>query len=99
MLLPLLTSCAFEYLHTKPLNPCHVIIRFQCIRCNNVRMNYTSQFMGDEGCEILSEIFANNRNLRSLDLRGCNIHADGNAQCFGFVMLLRKLCSKTRGMT
>ena len=36
------------------------------------------QFMGDEGCLILQEGFANNRTLKSLDLRGCNIHCDGN---------------------
>jgi hypothetical protein len=49
--------------------------------------------MGDEGCAILSEVFANTRNLRSLDLRGCNIHCDGRSQYLAYA--ITKLFSKT----
>ena len=39
---------------------------------------FSDTFMGDEGCRTLCEQLKDNRNVRSLDLRGCNIRSDGS---------------------
>jgi len=33
--------------------------------------------MGDEGCHVVNELLRDNTRVKSLDLRGCNIRADG----------------------
>ena len=38
---------------------------------------FSDTFMGDEGCRTLCEQLKDNRHVRSLDLRGCNIRSDG----------------------
>ncbi len=39
---------------------------------------FSDTFLGDEGCALLAQALENNRNVTSLDLRGCNIRSEGS---------------------
>jgi hypothetical protein len=53
---------------------------------------FSDTFMGDEGCHVVNELLRENTRVKSLDLRGCNIRADG-------AMALAALVTQNRTLT
>jgi hypothetical protein len=53
---------------------------------------FSDTFMGDEGCHVVNELLRENTRVKSLDLRGCNIRADG-------AMALAALVTHNRTLT
>ena len=53
---------------------------------------FSDTFMGDEGCHVVNDMLRENKCVKSLDLRGCNIRADG-------AMALASLLTHKRTLT
>jgi hypothetical protein len=55
-------------------------------------IQFSDTFMGDEGCHVVNELLREDTRVKSLDLRGCNIRADG-------AMALAALLTHNRTLT
>ena len=49
-----------------------------CVRRLTVRLHLqVDSFIGDEGASVVADALRNNYTVKSLDMRGCNVRADG----------------------
>jgi hypothetical protein len=64
----------------------------ELIESGSEMVAFSDTFMGDEGCHVVNDMLRENKCVKTLDLRGCNIRADG-------AMALASLLTHNRTLT
>jgi len=86
------SSCTTHSTNSLPPHSAPAASEQELIASGTDVVAFSDTFMGDEGCHVVNELLRDNTRVKSLDLRGCNIRADG-------AMALAALLTHNRTLT